>query len=106
MSEARKVICSNSKTCENCKEKGDINNEGNNMIYFKFGHVYHKGCRAIEEGKYTCYTCRIEKMDNSAYTDIHKFTQKKNENNIKKDNLNEIKKKKKKGKKSKKEVDN
>ena len=94
MSETRKGICSNSKTCENCKEKGDINNEGNNMIYFKCGHVYHKGCCAIEAGKYTCYTCRIEEMDNSAYTDIPKFAQKKNENNVKKDNLNEIKKKK------------
>ena len=54
------------------------------MIYFKCGHVYHKGCCAIEAGKYTCYTCRMEEMDNSAYTDIPKFAQKKNENNVKK----------------------
>ena len=94
MKETRKGICSDSKTCENCKEKGDINNEGNNMIYFKCGHVYHKGCCAIEAGKYTCYTCRVEEMDNSAFTDIPKFSQKKNENVIKKDTLYELKKKK------------
>ena len=94
MLETKKGICSNSKICENCKEKGDINNEGNSMIYFKCGHVYHKGCCAIEGGKYTCYTCRIEEMDNSAYTDIPKFAQKKTDDNIKKDNLKELKKKK------------
>ena len=93
MDETRKGICSNSKICEICKEKADDSNESNNMLYFKCGHIYHKGCCAIELGKYVCYICRIEEMDNSVYTDIPKFMQRKNENVIKNDNINELKKK-------------
>ena len=63
------------------------------MLYFKCGHVYHKGCCSIEEGKYTCYLCRIEEMDNSVYTDIPKFVQKKNDNVINNDNISKAKKK-------------
>jgi len=94
MTETRKGICTDSKTCEICKEKADENNEGNNMLYFKCGHVYHKTCCSVEAGKYTCYVCRIEDMDNSVYTDIPKFSHKKNENVGKKGNINELKKKK------------
>ena len=93
MGETRKGICSDSKTCETCKEKIEENNEVRNMLYFKCGHVYHKGCCSIEEGKYTCYLCRIEEMDNSVYTDIPKFVQKKNDNVINNDNINKAKKK-------------
>ena len=53
MGETRKGICSDNKTCENCKEKFDETIDINNILYFKCGHVYHKGCCAIEEGKYT-----------------------------------------------------
>ena len=62
-------------------------------MYFKCGHVYHKGCCAIEEGKYTCLICRIEEMDNSVYTNIPKFVQKKIEKDNKIEKLNEVKKK-------------
>ena len=93
MTETRKGICSDSKTCEICKEKVE-ENDNSNMLYFKCGHVYHKGCCAVESGKYTCYSCRIEDMDNSVYTDIPKFSQKKIENINKNDRINEIKKKK------------
>ena len=94
MKETKKGVCSNNTVCENCKEKVGDNNE-NNFLYFKCGHVYHKACCAIEGGKYTCYLCRVEEMNNSAFTDIPKFIQRKNENIIEKENVNEIKKKKK-----------
>ena len=96
MQETRKGICSNNKICENCKEKINDNdkNENNNLLYFKCGHVYHKGCCVIETGKYICYICRIEEMNNSVYTDMPKFIQRKNENNIQNDNINEKRKKK------------
>ena len=93
MGETRKGICSDNKTCENCKEKFDETIDINNILYFKCGHVYHKGCCAIEEGKYTCLICRIEEMDNSVYTNIPKFVQKKIEKDNKIEKLNEVKKK-------------
>ena len=93
LEETKKGVCSDSKICEICKEKVDNNNESNNLLYFKCSHVYHKGCCAIEGGKYTCYLCRIEDMYNSAYTDIPKFLQRKNGNMNKKENINELKKK-------------
>ena len=103
MTETRKGICSDSKTCEICKEKVE-ENDNSNMLYFKCGHVYHKGCCAVESGKYTCYSCRIEDMDNSVYTDIPKFSQKKIENINKNDRINEIKKKKEARKKDEKRI--
>ena len=96
LTEIKRGISSNSKVCEVCKEKVEENNENNNnniMLYFKCGHVYHKGCCSLEAGKYTCYKCRVEEMDKSAFTDIPKFFLKKNDNDSK-NKINEIKKKK------------
>ena len=93
LTEIKKGISSDFKICEFCKEKVEDSNENNIMLYFKCGHVYHKGCCSLEAGKYTCYICRVEEMDNSAFTDIPKFFQKKNENENKKGKLYEINKK-------------
>ena len=57
--------------CNYCNKPVKENTEIDKSIYFPCGHVYHTFCCAIERGKYACFICRMNDLeDSTVYTNF------------------------------------
>ena len=91
--------------CGYCTKQINLAEEYNQLQYFKCGHIYHTSCCPIEKGQYACYICRMDDLEESAFTDIPNLIFKKKEdfiNNqiIENKSIFNVKKKKKEDKKT------
>ena len=71
--------------CNYCNKPVKENTEIDKSIYFPCGHVYHTFCCAIERGKYACFICRMNDLEDSMFTDIPNLVFRKKQNVIKKE---------------------
>ena len=83
LGEIKKGLYSDVSECNYCKIPINENIGLESAIYFNCGHSYHTLCCPIEKGKYACYICRMNDLEESMYTNIPNLVFRKKENVIK-----------------------
>ena len=87
--ESKKGFYCEKNECNYCNKAINESVEFEKVIYFHCGHIYHTLCCAIEKGKYACYICRMNDLEESMYKDIPNLTFRKKKNSINKKKYNE-----------------
>ena len=103
LDEIKKGLYTDIKICNFCNKEISENENVKNFEYFKCGHLYHISCCPKEKRDFTCYICRMNEFEESAYIDVPNLSFKKKEkplkNEIIEDNKSNIEEKKKDNKK-------
>ena len=99
LDEIKKGLYTDIKICNFCNKEISENENVKNFEYFKCGHLYHISCCPKEKRDFTCYICRMNEFEESAYIDVPNLSFKKKEkplkNEIIEDNKSNIEEKKK-----------
>jgi len=91
LKESQRGVYSELKECSSCHNSVCENDEIDNILFFKCGHIYHKECCVIGGGQYICFICWKKEDEKSVFKD--NIIIKKKENSEKKgvNEKNEIK---------------
>ena len=91
LNEIKRGFYSDITECNFCKTPINENNGLESAIYFKCGHSYHTLCCPIEKGKYACYICRMNDLEESMFTNVPTLVFRKKENVIRNEKTDKIK---------------